>query len=357
MATDMNQSGGTTTTRQRRAFVLMPFEKALDWVYDDLIRPPFEDTGYLVSRADDIVSQQNILRDVVAGICEADVVIADLTNTNPNVYYELGLAHALEKQVVLLSQDVNKVPFDLRSYRILEYGSRFDSFDEAKKRLATLAKGVAEGKVRFGSPVSDFRPSGRDRPGSGRHDDLGDDDEDGRPGVIDLAIAVQDGVVENNAILQEITKEIEALGAHATETTPKITKLIAERNMHGLRALFRRSSVFFDEKATRIHELNGRYRAKWTGVSDALEMQFSAATSSPDRENAREQIRGMCAAAGTAKAAMTTLASNIRDWPNIEQMLNKSRRRVVRALEELASVTGDVESFEGRLRSVMGPED
>ena len=40
-----------------------------------------------------------------------------------------------------------------------------------------------------------------------------------------------------------------------------------------------------------------------------------------------------------------------------EQMLNKSRRRVVRALEELASVTGDVESFEGRLRSVMGPED
>ena len=353
----MNQSDGTTTTRQRRAFVLMPFERALDWVYDDLIKPPFEDADYLVTRADDIVSQQNILRDVVAGICEADVVVADLTNTNPNVYYELGLAHALEKQVVLLSQDVNKVPFDLRSYRILEYGSRFDAFDEAKKRLETLAKAVAEGRVRFGSPVSDFRPTGRDRLGRDRRDDLGDDDEDGRPGAIDLVIAVQDGVAENNKILQEITKEIEALGEHASETTPKIATLRDAKNMHGLRALFRRSSVFFDEKATRIHELNGRYRAIWTGVSDALEMLFSATTSSQDREGALEQIRGMCAAAGTARAATTTLASNIRDWPNIEQMLNKSRRRVVRALEELASVTGDVESFEGRLRSVMGPED
>ena len=101
--------------KRLHAFVLMPFDEELDWVYEDLIKPAFELAGFETLRADNIDSQQNILKDIVAEIAESDVVVADLTESNPNVYYELGLAHALRKQVILMSQDVGMAPFDLRS--------------------------------------------------------------------------------------------------------------------------------------------------------------------------------------------------------------------------------------------------
>ena len=142
--------------KRLRAFVLMPFDEELAWVYEKLIKPAFKSASFETRRADNIASQQNILKDIVTAIAESDVVVADLTKDNPNVYYELGLAHALRKQVVLISQDIETAPFDLRSYRILEYGDRFDLFENAKKQLTELARGVADGSIQFGSPVSDF---------------------------------------------------------------------------------------------------------------------------------------------------------------------------------------------------------
>ena len=60
--------GGVMADRRHKAaFVLMPFDADLKWVYDDLIKPGFEPAGYTVRRADDINSQQNILKDIVTG--------------------------------------------------------------------------------------------------------------------------------------------------------------------------------------------------------------------------------------------------------------------------------------------------
>lgn len=61
------------------------------------------------------------MKDVLKSISLADYLIADLTGRNPNVYYELGIAHALMKKVVLLAQDLQDIPFDLKHQRILEY--------------------------------------------------------------------------------------------------------------------------------------------------------------------------------------------------------------------------------------------
>ena len=71
-------------------------------------------------RADDIDNQQNILNDIVKSIRSSELIVADLTDPNPNVYYELGLAHAMRKRVVLMTQDLGSMPFDLRSYRTIE---------------------------------------------------------------------------------------------------------------------------------------------------------------------------------------------------------------------------------------------
>ena len=70
------------------AFVLMPFDEDFDAVYTDFLTPVLSDHGFEVQRADDIEieSQQNILRDVVRGIAISDLIVADLTAANPNVF-------------------------------------------------------------------------------------------------------------------------------------------------------------------------------------------------------------------------------------------------------------------------------
>ena len=109
----------------RKAFVLMPFDSEFDKIFNDLIKPTLEEAGYDVNRADSILNQQTILKDIVRGIAEADLVVADLTSLNVNVFYELGISHALRKHAVLLTQSMEEVPFDLRSYRIIRYSVHY----------------------------------------------------------------------------------------------------------------------------------------------------------------------------------------------------------------------------------------
>ena len=83
-------------------------------------------------RADDIRAHQNILKDIISALAESALIVADLTGSNPNVYYELGLAHAFRKRVILLTQQVDDLPFDLRSYRVIPYSTYFAEVAKAK---------------------------------------------------------------------------------------------------------------------------------------------------------------------------------------------------------------------------------
>jgi len=85
----------------RLAFVLMPFTDPLTEIYQALIKPTVENPrfGLVCKRADDIKSNRAIIQDIWKSICEARVIIADMTNLNPNVMYELGIAHTLVLRV------------------------------------------------------------------------------------------------------------------------------------------------------------------------------------------------------------------------------------------------------------------
>jgi hypothetical protein len=105
----------------KNCFVLMPFAKSFDGIWENVIRPAVLDHGDKCTRADDLFAPGSVMDDVVALIKRADYLIADLTGRNANVYYELGFAHALDKSVILITQHLADVPFDLRHRRILEY--------------------------------------------------------------------------------------------------------------------------------------------------------------------------------------------------------------------------------------------
>lgn len=103
-------------------FVMQPFAPPLGDYYEKIYRPAIEKAGLKPVRADaDIFGTGKIIDQVWRGITQSKVLIAELTSRNPNVFYELGLAHALEKPVVLVSSSENDVPFDLQHIRVIYY--------------------------------------------------------------------------------------------------------------------------------------------------------------------------------------------------------------------------------------------
>jgi hypothetical protein len=103
-------------------FVMMPFAAPLGDYYTKIYKPAIEKAGLRPVRADaDIFGTGKIIDQIWAGINAAKVLVAELTTRNPNVFYELGLAHALEKPVVLISSNEADIPFDLKHIRVIYY--------------------------------------------------------------------------------------------------------------------------------------------------------------------------------------------------------------------------------------------
>ncbi|MGC1121517.1 MAG: hypothetical protein WBA22_10530 [Candidatus Methanofastidiosia archaeon] len=107
-----------------KAFVIMPFEdKIADDIYRHSTKPICEGFGLEIQRADEIFTANPILDDILTAIEEAAVIIADVSGKNPNVFYELGLAHMLKrKQTVMITHDeYEALPFDVSHFRIMKY--------------------------------------------------------------------------------------------------------------------------------------------------------------------------------------------------------------------------------------------
>ena len=103
-------------------FVMQPFAAPLGDYYEKVYKPAIEKAGLKSVRADaDIFGTGKIMDQVWDGINSAKVLVAELTSRNPNVFYELGLAHALRKPVVLVSSREDDVPFDLQHIRVIYY--------------------------------------------------------------------------------------------------------------------------------------------------------------------------------------------------------------------------------------------
>ena len=115
-------SSETKVSASDSCFVVMPFASPIGDYHQHLYEPAIKKAGLRAVRADaDIFGTGKIIDQIWAGINAAKVLVAELTSRNPNVFYELGLAHALNKPVVLISSNEEDVPFDLKHIRVIYY--------------------------------------------------------------------------------------------------------------------------------------------------------------------------------------------------------------------------------------------
>ncbi|CUZ07669.1 MULTISPECIES: hypothetical protein [Serratia] len=115
---------------KRQAFVLTPFNEIFDETYSN-IKDAVASMGIPCTRGDEELKTGSVLSHIVNLMLESKIIIANIDGRNSNVYYELGIAHALGKKTILISTEVDDIPFDLKTQRILFYSTK----EELKEKL------------------------------------------------------------------------------------------------------------------------------------------------------------------------------------------------------------------------------
>ncbi|HEX4000980.1 MAG TPA: hypothetical protein VHX65_20715 [Pirellulales bacterium] len=118
----------------------MPFSDEYNDVYLLGIRDAAEKLGIVAERADEIQHNDSIPDVIRQRINRSDVVIAETTKHNPNVYYEVGLAHGIGRPTVLICRKADTIPFDLAAINHIVYGSISDLREMLTTRLRTTLK-------------------------------------------------------------------------------------------------------------------------------------------------------------------------------------------------------------------------
>jgi hypothetical protein len=120
-------------------FTIMPFGGWFDSYYESIYVPAIKAAGLEPCRADDLYRPSTIIHDIWSYTQSAKLVLADLSGKNANVFYELGLAHALAKPAILVTESMDDVPFDLRALRVLEYNKNEPRWGEVLREKITLS--------------------------------------------------------------------------------------------------------------------------------------------------------------------------------------------------------------------------
>lgn len=131
---------------ERLVFVLAPFAEPFSTIFRDHIKPTVEQDGtFTCIRADDIYGTRPVIEDIWKSINEARIVIAELTGKNPNVFYEVGVAHTVGKEVILVTQSMDDVPFDLRHLRCIVYEYTPRGVRALEANMQNTIRGITHG--------------------------------------------------------------------------------------------------------------------------------------------------------------------------------------------------------------------
>jgi len=127
-------------------FVAMPFDKKMDDVFHYGIRNAVNTAGYLCERVDQVAFTGDILDLIKRRIGNASLVIADLTNTNPNVYLEVGYAWGLGIPTILIVQDPEELKFDVKGQKCIIYSGIRELEEKLSQELLDLKRKKSHGK-------------------------------------------------------------------------------------------------------------------------------------------------------------------------------------------------------------------
>ncbi|MCT7941555.1 nucleoside 2-deoxyribosyltransferase [Shewanella holmiensis] len=323
------------------AFILMPFSEPLNEVYEFLIKGALTEAGYKVSRADDIKSQSNILEDIITGIIQSSLIVADLTDSNANVYYELGIAHALQKKVVLITQDIEELPFDLRSYRVIAYSTHFSKMNEAKNTLKDLAKEALDGTLPFGNPVKDYGSVLQTNTSLSVIE----------PYQVSEDLGFLDHIVEVEENFESLTEIVLLVGSKLeNDFTPKITastntlSIAKDLTAKQRRNIVKELATHVDDYANFLKPKNDEYRDLIKNLETSIEFVLTSKNEHDDEsisgiESFLNNFAALEVGAQTGRDGFLSMLEVMQNLPSLEKSFNRASKYM----------QGEIQTFIGNI--------
>lgn len=137
-----------------KCFVLMPFIDPFNDYYRDILVPSIKAAGFEPTRADEIYGTNAIIKDIFDSIRDSTALVADVTGKNPNVNYELGIAHAFNRPVVIISQSIDDIPFDYRHLRAIIYDTKKVNWvSDLTTKITNTLQSITPSFLSYGNPL------------------------------------------------------------------------------------------------------------------------------------------------------------------------------------------------------------
>ena len=243
------------TSLNKICFVICPIgdegTKERDWsdtVLDYIISPVVRAYGYKAIRADDISAPGRITNQIVEKLIKSELVIADLTSSNPNVFYELAIRHATKRPCIQMIKIGENIPFDTRENRTIFFDVHVRSAEKAKSDLDAQVKNVEEGNFESDNPIRSSM-------------DLMKIIETGKPKEIETA-RIFDKLSEMQFLLKNLTVKSDKLQDDSIVKNQILNEM-------KIKDIYQDLEKLDDE----IHQLSKQYQEMVQGTSEALSVR------------------------------------------------------------------------------------
>jgi|GEM_PF-227544 len=358
-----------------KVFVIIPFDENFLALYDELKR--FFHGKFEFANAGDLDNQQNVLKDIVEGICQASVIIADLTGLNANVFYELGLAHAMNKKVIIITQDIGELPFDIKSYRANEYSLQFNKLPKLMTELEKLLLGAVDDSVKYGNPVSDYKPdfySARKNltqtTGSNVSAEINDisgivlleEEHESEKGFLDFIADIEENTEKMTRELASIIDETNEMKADIKQSTDEINRVKAQSgnvDVTFVRNVCRKLSEPVDSFAEKLKIHVNEVVLYWNKIENdylsLLDTSYAKqAENSEGLKKSMKALRGVQSGISEGDKGIEKFANAIHGGMGMERKLN---RAFVVLVSELGSYRSMMEKISSSIDRIISKSD
>lgn len=337
---------------KKKVFVIMPFQDEFFEVYE-MLKMKFADR-FEFSNAADEANQQNILKDIIQPIYEADVIIADLTGLNANVMYELGLAHSFNKKTIVITKDdLSRLPFDLKQYRAKDYDTHFKKFAELLDYLESNLIGAIENTVSYSNPVKDFLILEKIDNVTWFSDKTSIElEDDSDKGFLDFLADIESNTFAMTDTINEMNAGMQTMNKGVSSSTAEIER-VNKNGGNGTASFVRKESKnvakYIDSFRTKLLECNSSLSNLWDEIEKnilgLLENKFAS------NENNKihlieylKSLHGMKNSISYNNSSMQNLKTSMENLIGMERSLNQAVRFLIADISSYIVITERIQT-------------
>lgn len=277
---------------------------------------------------------------------------------NPNVLYELGVAHSFNKNVIIITRDeLEKLPFDLKQYRAKDYSTHFVKFEALVEHLRKCMRGAIDGTMQFSNPIKDFLTT-REAQSSQVFSDENSNHAvaSEEKGYFDIITEIETSTSEFIEAVNDITAELDTMNSNVQKSTDSINTAKSNGTASASFAQVQAKIVagHIDRFSRVLRDGNKRMNEKWDaierGVSELLESEIVEKTD--QLENLRKYLStllGTKVALQKANTSVVDMKKSLGSLIGFERTLNQATHFLEHDLDEFIEVTAQMISSIDRI--------